>query len=385
LFEPLLSQSTSAAAEYLLARQRRIDAGADDADSQTTLDARKKTWRGLIGWFEPTTLLADISQVDIIDFRETRLGDVTAHTVYKLLCELRVFFRWCIERRYLKVNPAEGVDIKYKTKKQDRSLTLEDFQALRAAVAERRRLYLDFAVETGVRPGREIEAVLWGDVDEARCRVHIRGKKTASADRFLPIRKSFAALLAKARGEHGDDEPVVARWSNARRDLAAACKKAGIRHVRPYDLRHTYASWALQGGAPDSHVAKALGHTTTTMVHRVYGHLRPEHLSSVITALPEVQGPELEDEPAQSGVESGANGPGVAQYLPQNRAKTGQNEANTYKNKNPGEVKNLPGSLSFSVPGRGFEPRTRGFSETRVISMTLVLSGFAGVREWRCP
>jgi len=212
-------------------------------------------------------------------------------------------------------------------------------------------------VETGVRPGDEIEAVLWSDVDLEKRLAHVRGTKTDGSDRHLPIRDSFAEHLAAARGDAGDDEPIAGRWSNARRDIAKACEKAGIRRIRPYDLRHAYASWALQGGAPEADVAKALGHSTTTMVHRVYGHLRPEHLRTVIDALPETpcSGPAEADG-------SDGNGAGFAHHLPQDVSETGANGAKTGEEQVADQTRNLPESLEIGVPRGGFEPPTRGFS-----------------------
>lgn len=37
--------------------------------------------------------------------------------------------------------------------------------------------------------------------------------------------------------------------------------------------RHAFATDALEAGVPDAHVAELLGHTSTAMVYRHYGHL----------------------------------------------------------------------------------------------------------------
>ncbi len=372
----------TAAARYLAGRQNRIDAGAEDADAPSTFHARKKTWRLLVEHFGADTIVHELDATHMVAFREERLAVVSAHTVYKNLCELRTFFRWCIERGLVRRNPAKDVTVSYKIKKQDRAITPDQFLALYEAVAAKRRLYVLLMVETGARPGREVEAITWGDLDVGGPRIHIPGTKTAAADRFIPIRPQFAAHLLEQRGSARDSDPIVERWSNARRDLSRAAKKAGLEHVRPYDLRHTYASWALQGGAPDAHVAKALGHSSTAMVHQVYGHLRPEHLQSVVSALPvngvleptaavnDDQEPEQggcgddsEPENGAEGPESGPNEPrGLPHICPNKGPEGADSGSNPHKTENPATRVSCRVSKENAVPRGGFEPPTRGFS-----------------------
>jgi integrase len=70
-----------------------------------------------------------------------------------------------------------------------------------------------------------------------------------------------------------------------------ACKRAGLLGVTPHVLRHTAASWMLQGGVPVGEVARYLG-DTEAMVERVYGHHRPDYLRRAADVL------------AQSGAET---------------------------------------------------------------------------------
>ncbi len=52
--------------------------------------------------------------------------------------------------------------------------------------------------------------------------------------------------------------------------------KAGLPHRRMYELRHTFASWALAAGEQPGWVAKTLGHTDLTMVYSVYARYIPD-------------------------------------------------------------------------------------------------------------
>jgi integrase len=63
-----------------------------------------------------------------------------------------------------------------------------------------------------------------------------------------------------------------------------ALARAGLEHARLHDLRHTYASWLLQGGASLSEVAEVMGHSSITVTSR-YAHLAPSHADKVRSLL----------------------------------------------------------------------------------------------------
>jgi integrase len=60
--------------------------------------------------------------------------------------------------------------------------------------------------------------------------------------------------------------------------------------VRFHDLRHTFASWAMQRGATLPELQGPLGHSSTAMVLR-YAHLAPEHLRSAVARLDDTLAP----------------------------------------------------------------------------------------------
>ncbi len=47
----------------------------------------------------------------------------------------------------------------------------------------------------------------------------------------------------------------------------------GAKHIRLHDMRHSFASILLNQGVSAEKVAHWLGHASTRLVHRVYGHL----------------------------------------------------------------------------------------------------------------
>jgi integrase len=60
------------------------------------------------------------------------------------------------------------------------------------------------------------------------------------------------------------------------RAFRSAVRRAGVRPVRLHDLRHTWATLALQAGVHPKVVSERLGHATTGITLDVYSHVQPE-------------------------------------------------------------------------------------------------------------
>lgn len=72
------------------------------------------------------------------------------------------------------------------------------------------------------------------------------------------------------------------------RAFGAAVKRAGVKRIRLHDLRHTWATLALQAGIHPKVVSERLGHATTSVTLDIYSHVQPEmdaHAASVVAEL----------------------------------------------------------------------------------------------------
>jgi integrase len=169
---------------------------------------------------------------------------------------------------------------------RDRFLSEPEFHALLLALPPARRLWLLIAVYGGPRRS-EIEALRWEEhVNLDSGWILLPGTKTKKSRRRVPIPESLRDELARNWQPSGR---VVLPWLNARRDLRAACARIGISPVTANDLRRTFASWLKQKGVDSMVVTRLMGHTSSAMVERVYGHLNDKTLREATNTLPRLE------------------------------------------------------------------------------------------------
>jgi integrase len=160
-----------------------------------------------------------------------------------------------------------------------------------------------FAAATGLRPS-ELFALEHGDIDRAAGVVQIRrayanGRvkhtKTRLSRRAVPLQ----AIALKALGQLRPREDSPLLFPNTRggyldfrnlnrRRWKPVQKAVGIEPLRDlYDLRHTYATFALRAGVPVFALSRFMG-TSIAMIDLHYGHLAVDsyqHAVSLLDAL----------------------------------------------------------------------------------------------------
>ena len=123
------------------------------------------------------------------------------------------------------------------------------------------------------------------DVDLSAWTVALRGTKTPKAKRTIPIAPPFRPLLVWALAGRPSAGLLFGEWGNMNRSISLACKRAGIQHLSPNDLRRTHTSLMRQGGISLEDIAAILGHTTTRQAELVYGHTNLEALGRAVGKL----------------------------------------------------------------------------------------------------
>jgi integrase len=112
--------------------------------------------------------------------------------------------------------------------------------------------------------------------------VLVRGTKTPKRWAWVPVVEPFGKLVARAGAwmkAHGAFE----EWRNAPRDLALACRRAGIPRITPRDLRRSFGQILRARGVPPSLLGPMLRHADSRMAETTYGQLKPDDLGRLVT------------------------------------------------------------------------------------------------------
>lgn len=167
---------------------------------------------------------------------------------------------------------------RFKKEKTDLQVwTPEEFSRFEKTVdLTRYRLYFVFLYWTGVRKSEAV-GIRYDDFDGDR--VHIKGTKTPTSDRWILLSPSLLARLNPLFEVCSKDEPFIFGGSEPLKisTVDAVWRRyvyrCGVKPIRIHDLRHSFASNAIASGANIVAVSKYLGHANVGITMEVYAHL----------------------------------------------------------------------------------------------------------------
>ena len=199
-----------------------------------------------------------------------------------------------VKERLILRNPTEDCIIPKVQKQEMKILHPEDMKAYLEA-AEKRGVLPMFYLElvSGIRKG-ELVALRWEDLDVEHRTISVSkqalgglGKelvvnrpKTENSIRAISIPQDAVDLLVQAHEKHPENPylfPSPLTGGMYHPDSVVnlhkkILKDAGLEHIRFHDLRHTFATMALQNGVDVKTVSNMLGHYDAGFTLRTYTH-----------------------------------------------------------------------------------------------------------------
>ena len=185
------------------------------------------------------------------------------------------------EFRALNSNPCKHID-RYKEKPREVYLTLDQLERVGLAMKQLKAIESEYVlgvikllILTACRKS-EILNLKWEYIDFNNSCMNLPDTKTG--ERKIHLNPSAISILQSL--ERKSDYVFVSRVQNKRiTDISLTWKKicniAELKNVRPHDLRHTFASHAVNNGFSLPIIAKMLGHKDLKTTQR-YAHLHED-------------------------------------------------------------------------------------------------------------
>lgn len=206
---------------------------------------------------------------------------------------LGAIYTYAISCEVVESNPCRGIK-RFPDKKCMRFLSQQEIvrlgNALKKASEEGENdkaiAIIKLLAFTGARKG-EIEKLKWFEVDLDKHFLRFADSKTGQ--KIIPINQAAVAVIATQRPRQGNPfvfpadrsdgffEGLPKIWRRVR-------KIAGLEDVRIHDLRHSFASVAVAGGASLPIIGALLGHKDTATTQR-YAHLSADPLRAASQAV----------------------------------------------------------------------------------------------------
>jgi integrase len=222
------------------------------------------------------------------DYARQRLSEgVSQGTIWTELTLLRSCLNWAAKRRV--IDRAPYVWLPQKPQPRSRVLTEDEvIRLIDACHMPHVRLFVVLAITTAARSAALLE-LKWSHVDFDRGTIDLRADqpdnpllKTVRKGRaVVPI--SDLARVALLEAKAGALTDYVIEWAEQpvkkiRKGFEAATRRAGLKDVTPHILRHTAASWSVNGGISMELTAKLLGHKNPNTTRSIYVKTDPNTL-----------------------------------------------------------------------------------------------------------
>lgn len=235
-------------------------------------------------------------------------GGLSPKTIRYMHTIIHSALKQAVDEKVMQVNVADHVKLPKNTKKEMKTLAINDINTFLEA-ARSSRYYTAFLLDlyTGLRRG-ELLGLRWKDIDLKNSKIKvvqqlvyeggkhvIRELKTErSQNRVISIPGEMVQELKDHKKRQAEERKLLGlselydgliftsetgtfvQTRNFDRCFKAILKKAKLEEIRIHDLRHTFALLSLQAGADIKTLQNDLGHESIQTTLDKYGHVNEE-------------------------------------------------------------------------------------------------------------
>ena len=219
--------------------------------------------------------------------------------IHKFIVLTKELFESAVDNDICKSNPARKLSVPRGVTHQRRPLTLSERQLIeRVAPKSAAGRYVALMLYAGCRPG-EAGIIQGKDINLKEMLLHIRGTKTKTADRYVPITSKLLPYLDGIKkdeyavkncyNEKSTKDSRHKLWKRFIRELniESGCMmgrpKKNTPHdiplenlmasdLQPYVLRHTFCTDLEAAGVPINVARDFMGHSSITITSKIYTH-----------------------------------------------------------------------------------------------------------------
>lgn len=239
--------------------------------------------------------MASLTPDDVKAFMQAqRMRGLQQSTANRRAGILRAACNWAVRENMLKVSPLSGLRLPAAPSRRISPPTIAELDRLYAAAPPHIQRIILLGLYTGARVGAsELFRLRWDQVNLSSGLIYMPSAyKSRGADgRYIPVRSDLSHALERWKAQDGDSPWVISFHGKPVKRISASwrrlCRDVGItRPLRPYDLRHAFATLSIAGTGDIGSVAELMGHSNANMLLKVYQHIRMPAKKAAVESLP---------------------------------------------------------------------------------------------------
>jgi integrase len=237
----------------------------------------------------------------------SRYAYLSASTFNDHIWLLKDLFAMAVDDRLLVSSPAAKLETRKRVDPERLTPTFEQFEGIIATVraqkfnghgAEDSANFLEFMGLAGLGQA-EASVLTRGDVHFESDQISVLRRKTSKRF-FVPIYPQVRPLLEKLCEGRAHDEKLF-KIADAKKALAAACKRLNFPPFSQRSLRRMFITRAIERGVDVKVIAEWQGHKDGSLILSTYSHVRPVHSQRMAQLMTTVEPENLVQLPKAEG------------------------------------------------------------------------------------